>query len=126
MCTLTLPPTVINIAYGGGQKQMTEKPPKVAWEMVMLPKKEGGLGVLDLRKQNEALLKMNLHKFYNKHDVPLVNLVSEKLYPNGKLPGNLMKGSFWWRSNLKILKDYKDLASVQIRNGETCQLWEDN
>ena len=44
---------------------MTEKPPKVAWEMVMLPKKEGGLGVLDLRKQNEALLTNNLHKFYN-------------------------------------------------------------
>ena len=37
-----------------------------------------------------------------------------------------MKGDFWWTGNLKILKDYKDLATVLIRNGQTCQLWEDN
>ena len=81
---------------------------------------------MDLRKQNEALLMKNWHKFYNRLDIPWVNLVWEKLYPNGKLPGNVMKGGFWWTGNLKILKDYKDLATVQIRNGQTCQLWEDN
>jgi hypothetical protein len=94
--------------------------------MVMLPKKEGGLGCWILRKQNEALLMKNWHKLYNMLDIPWVNLVREKLYPNGKLLGNMMKGGFWWRGNLKILKDYKDLTTVQIRNGQTCQLWEDN
>ena len=61
--------------------------------MVMLPKKEGGLGVMDLRKQNEALLMKNWHKFYSRLDIPWVNLVWEKLYPNGNLPGSMMKGS---------------------------------
>jgi hypothetical protein len=42
---------------------------KAAWKMVCLPKEEGGLGVIDLRVQNEALLK-NLHKFFKKEDLP--------------------------------------------------------
>jgi len=31
------------------------KPPKAAWKMVCVPK-EGGLGVIDIEKQNKALL----------------------------------------------------------------------
>lgn len=37
---------------------------KAAWTMVTRPKDEGGLGVLDLRTQNEALLLKHLHKFF--------------------------------------------------------------
>jgi hypothetical protein len=44
----------------------------VAWKKVCRPKNQGGLGVLDLSIQNKALLLKNLHKFYNKHDVPWV------------------------------------------------------
>lgn len=61
------------------------KPPKVAWDMICLSKNEGGLGVLNLKKQNEALMMKNLHKF-NGLGIPWVNLVWEKLYSNGKLP----------------------------------------
>jgi hypothetical protein len=50
-------------------------PPKAAWEMVCLPKLEGGLDVLQLESHNEALLLKNLHKFYNKVGIPWVNLV---------------------------------------------------
>ena len=50
-------------------------PPKAAWEMVCLPKTEGGLGVLNLRTQNEALLLKHLHKFFNRADVPWVRLI---------------------------------------------------
>jgi hypothetical protein len=42
-----------------------KNPPKAAWEMVCLPTAEGGLGVLKLQTQNEALLLKNLHKFFN-------------------------------------------------------------
>jgi hypothetical protein len=34
--------------------------PKAAWEMVFLPKKQGGLGVLNFEIHNEALLLKNL------------------------------------------------------------------
>jgi hypothetical protein len=38
--------------------------------MVCLPKDEGGLGVINLKTQNEALLLKNLQKFFNKTDTP--------------------------------------------------------
>ena len=50
-------------------------PPKAAWKMVCLPKEEGGLGVLNLKTQNEAMLLKNLHKFFNKVDTPWVQLI---------------------------------------------------
>jgi hypothetical protein len=46
------------------------KPPLAAWKMITKPKLKGGLGVINFRVQNEALLMKNLHKFFNKHDRP--------------------------------------------------------
>jgi hypothetical protein len=43
--------------------------------MVYLVNEEGDLGVLNLATQNEALLLKNLHKFYNKIDIPWVQLI---------------------------------------------------
>ena len=47
----------------------------VVWELVSRPKKYGGLGVLDLSVQNDALLLKHLFKFFNKMDIPWVNLI---------------------------------------------------
>ena len=70
-------------------------PPKAAWELVCLPKSEGGLGVLNLQTQNEALLLKYLHKFFNRQDIPWVNLIWEKHYANGSLlASSSLKGSF--------------------------------
>jgi hypothetical protein len=51
--------------------------------------------VLDLTTQNEVLLLKNLHKFFNRHDIPWVNLVWNSYYSNGQIPGNHMEESFW-------------------------------
>lgn len=51
-----------------------------AWNMVCMPKQSGGLGVLDLRTQNEALLLKFLHKFYNKMYSPWVTFTWDTLY----------------------------------------------
>ena len=48
-----------------GADTNSKKPPKAAWEMVCIPKEDGGLGVIDQEKQNEALLMKNLDKFFN-------------------------------------------------------------
>lgn len=37
-----------------------------AWDMVCVPKKKGGLGILNLKLQNQGLFLKYLHKFYNK------------------------------------------------------------
>jgi hypothetical protein len=42
------------------------KKPPLAWKMVTKPKSKGGLGVINLRLQNEALLLKNLHIFLTK------------------------------------------------------------
>lgn len=50
------------------------------WPMVVKPKEKGGLGVKNLRLQNDALLMKHLYKFYTKADVPWVHLVWSKYY----------------------------------------------
>jgi hypothetical protein len=98
---------------------------KAAWTLVTKSKEEGGLGVIDLKTQNEALLLKNLHKFFNRADIPWVHLVWEKHYRNGKLPSHVKKGSFWWKDSLKLLDKFKGMASVSVIDGASCMLWED-
>jgi hypothetical protein len=45
-------------------------PALIAWSTVCKPKDQGGLGVMHLETQNNALLLKNLHKFYNIMDIP--------------------------------------------------------
>lgn len=77
MCTLELPKTVIkqidsfrkHCLWRGNQVN-ARKLSKAALKMVCKAKEEGGLGVIDTEKQNEALLLKNLNKFFNKMDIP--------------------------------------------------------
>jgi hypothetical protein len=47
----------------------------VAWKSVCKPKFQGELGVINLALQNKALLMKNLHKFYNRVDIPWINII---------------------------------------------------
>lgn len=87
--------------------------------MVCLPKKEGGLGVIDLIVHNISLLLKFLHKFYSKMDLPWVKLIWDKYYSDDSLPGQKVKGSFWWRDIIKLPEIYKGLASVKVTDGTT-------
>jgi hypothetical protein len=94
---------------------------KATWPMVCLPKDEGGLNVLNIQTQNEALLLKHLDKFFNKRNLPWVKLIWDKHYRNGKLPSSTTpRGSFWWRDILKLLKKFKGMASVLIASGKSC------
>jgi hypothetical protein len=93
--------------------------------MVTKPKLKGGLGVINLRVQNEALLMKNLHKFFNKENLPWVKLVWANYYGNDQVPGLTRKGSFWWRDNLKLLTCYKGIAQAIARSGDTIVFWQD-
>jgi hypothetical protein len=132
MCSIEVPKTVIKLidkfrkhCPWRGSSSNGRSMPKAAWDMVSLPKNEGGLGIIDITLQNQALLMKNLDKFYNKKDIPWVSLIWEKHYPNGKLPNHVKKGSFWWKDLLKLIPQFKELTKVQIRSGETCLLWKD-
>lgn len=93
--------------------------------MVCKTKDEGGLGIINLELQNQALLMKNLDKFYNGREIPWVNLIWEKYYRNDKIPGTVKKGSFWWRDILKMLPLFKEMTTVKIKNGASCFFWKD-
>jgi hypothetical protein len=73
MCSLLLPKSIIKQidkyrkhCLWRGSDINSKTPPKAAWDLVCIPKDEGGLGVLNLEKQNRALLSKSLHKFFNR------------------------------------------------------------
>ncbi|PWZ57640.1 hypothetical protein Zm00014a_012819 [Zea mays] len=51
-----------------------------AWKLVTRPKSEGDLGVLKISVHNETLLMKNLHKFFNRHNIPRVQLLWNHYY----------------------------------------------
>jgi hypothetical protein len=91
--------------------------------MVTKPKSKGGLGVINLWRQNEVLLLKHLHTFYNKDDLPWVNLIWANYYRNGSTPGQIRRGSFWWESIVKLLDMFKGISQAEAGIGETILFW---
>jgi hypothetical protein len=76
MCTLSLPKVVIKL-IDKFRKQclrrgldINARNPLNLLGRWCVPKMERGLGVIDIHKQNEALLLKNFHKFLNRMDIP--------------------------------------------------------
>jgi hypothetical protein len=96
-----------------------------AWDMVCVPNKKGGLGILNLKLQNQGLLLKYLHKFYNKEDTPWVHLLWNSYYI-GKIPHAINPtGSFWWKYVCKLMPIYRSISSPKIGNGGTALFWKD-
>ena len=72
MCTLQVPVVVLEYidrarrhCLWRGSESNAKMKPLVAWKKCCKPKKKGGLGIINLRSQNYALLMKHLDKFYN-------------------------------------------------------------
>jgi hypothetical protein len=100
-------------------------PALVSWDKICRPKNQGGLGVLNLSVQNNALLIKNLHKFFNKRDIPWVNMIWDSYYGNGALPSGRQEGSFWWKAHLKLIDPYKGMGKCKIGDGKSAYFWSD-
>lgn len=96
-----------------------------AWHLVCRPKKKGGLGVLNLKIQNQALLLKYIHKFIHKVDVPWVMLVWHKYYDDTPPHAKPRCGSFWWRDIFSLMDIYRGITSCIPGAGDTVLLWKD-
>jgi hypothetical protein len=81
--------------------------------------------VIDRSLHNDAMLLKFMHKFFNKEDIPWIQLIWENYYANGKLPSQNKRGSFWWRDIVKLLDELKNMASVSVGDGSMIKFWED-
>ena len=97
----------------------------VDWETVQQPKEKGGLGVINLKLQNDALLLKHLHKFYNQADIPWVKLIWFKYYEQKVPHASREVGSFWWKDILRLNPLYRGISHCIIGNGTTVCFWED-
>jgi hypothetical protein len=82
--------------------------------------------VINLKSQNKALLIKHLDKFYNKKDIPWVNLIWNSHYSNGEiLHASKENGSFWWREVLKLADLFRGIAPCKVGDGSTVLFWSD-
>jgi hypothetical protein len=94
----------------------------------MQTKEGGGLGIIDLERQNEALLMKHLDKFYNHANVPWVSLTWSKFYSNTNTPPQARSpvGSFWWKEILKLFRQFKQFSFCVPNKGNSDLLYDGN
>ena len=68
-----------------------------------------------------------LDKFYNKAEIPWVNLTWSKLYENRQTPPHARYpvGSFWWKETLSLQKSFQTFATCKPGKGDSVLLWID-
>ena len=96
-----------------------------AWNLVCQPKNKGGLGILDIQIQNTGLLLKFLHNFYNKNDVPWVNLIWTTFYEGAVPHAQDPCGSFWWRDVMSLSDTYRGITQIEVHDGDTALFWKD-
>lgn len=129
MCTFKLPKLVIenidrawrNCLWRGSDINSNRKS-LIAWDVVCKPKVKGGLGVINLMVQNQALLIKYMDKIYNKMDLPWVRLIWSSNYMN--CVPHLVRVSFWWRHICKLMVIFRGISTCSLGNGATCSCWE--
>jgi len=96
-----------------------------AWDLVRRPKNKGGLGVINVSIQNDALLLKQLDKFYRKENIHCVNLIWQKYYSDVVPHLAKEKCSFWWKDILRLNVQFRGVAFCSPSKGDTISFWED-
>jgi hypothetical protein len=132
MCSLKLPLTVIEIIdkhrknfLWRGKDFNRKRYNLAAWDLVRKPKDKGGLGVINVSIQNDALLLKQLDKFYSKANIQWVALIWQKYYSNTVPHLTREKGSFWWKDIFRLHTQYKGVSICNPNQGDTISFWDD-
>jgi hypothetical protein len=131
MLSLRLPPAIIEVIDRARRHCLWRRKDKekvnslAAWDMVCKPKEKGGLGIINLKIQNTALLLKHLHKFYNNEDIPWVHLVRDAYYHHSVPHAVVLAGSFWWKSIITLSDEFRNLTKCKVGNGSSILFWSD-
>ena len=98
-----------------------------AWDIACKPKDQGGLGNIDIQKQNDALLMKFLDMFYNCADVPWVTLTWSHFYSNIQTPPDARSpvGSFWWKDIMRLFEIFQSLTPCYPNKSNSVLFWSD-
>lgn len=132
MCSLKLPLTIIkaidttrkDCLWRGNDPTSTRKS-LASWELVCRPKDKGGLGVINLRTQNIALLLKHLDKFYRNVDLPWVDLIWKSYYTSKPPHSIANKGSFWWKDIVYLADVFRGIVQCTVQTGTYVLFWRD-
>jgi hypothetical protein len=122
LCTLRIPKAVIvqmdkyrKHCLWRGSDMEDRKPPHTTWWLACKPKIKYGLVIVDLAKQNEALLMKSLHKFFNGHDTPWVQLIWNNRYRDE---------GHWSQEGLVLVERYPENHTIfQRHHKSVCGRW---
>jgi hypothetical protein len=67
-----------------------------------------------------------LDKFYNKADLPWVQLIWYEYYIGSVPHGEKLLGSFWWLDVLKQVDNFRGVSSIKLGRGDTFLFWLDS
>jgi hypothetical protein len=131
LLSLKLPPGIIDVIDRARRHCLWKRKDKdkinslAAWDLVCRPKNKGGLGIINLRIQNNALLLKHLHKFYNNEDIPWIHLVRDSYYHHAVPHAVVLAGSFWWRNIISLSDEYRSITKCEVGNGNSVLFWSD-
>jgi hypothetical protein len=98
----------------------------VNWRMVHRPKEFGGLGLLNTKKMNLALLLKWVWRIYQEEDTIWAKLIRAKYQDaNDIFSGTGHGGSQFWKSIHKVKHIFKVGANHLVRDGARTSFWLD-
>jgi hypothetical protein len=126
MCTLKLPKGVNEnidrarkqcLWRGNSEKRKVE----ILWlgPLSYYLKEKGGLGVMNLSLQNDALLMKHISKFYNRENLSWVRMIWTKYYHNKVPHSSRAIGSFWWKDILRLNVLFRGVIKCIVGDGRS-------
>jgi hypothetical protein len=131
LCSLSLPPGIIKPMERILRQVLwsddldNPKQSLAAWEMLTKPKDKGGVGLVNFKNKNEGLLMKHLDKFYNRENIPWVQLLWSTYYADSVPHAGKLSGSFWWRDIFKLVDDFRAISHIRPGRGDSIIFWYD-
>lgn len=101
----------------------------LSWDMITIEKNDGGLGIKDLGKQNEAFIMKLCWNLLNDTEALWVHMLRAK-YKCGHSPmpkvNKRKNSSLTWRSICSLWDKFQRGVGAKIGNGYTASFWRDN